>query len=63
MSSSLRTVAMFRAVPAPWADIGRPARVSSTASSLRPKPSGVCRNRARPAYWATSRLPFFATVS
>ena len=50
MSSSLRTVATFRAVPAPWADIGLPARVSSVASSLRPKPSGVCRNRARPAY-------------
>jgi len=37
-------------------------RNSARASSLVPKPSGVCRNRAGPAASTVSRLPLAATA-
>src|SRR5262249_4624636 len=51
--SSLVTVAQLRAVPAAHGLADRPSRYS--ASSLRPKPSGVCTNRVVPTIRALSR--------
>src|SRR5580693_10145685 len=61
--SSLAAVAQFLAVAATLVLPELPTiRNSTWASSLFPKPSGVCRNRARPIAWMVSRPPLTAAA-
>lgn len=58
MASSAVTVDQLRAVPTAAGEDLR--RDSSSARTLRPNPSGVCRNTARSMIVSSSRLPLSA---